>query len=57
LVYVLGGIVVLYMVAMAVGALTGRVRIRSCCGVGDPWRDPSSAAASGEGAADRQPAP
>lgn len=36
--YMLGGLVVLYIVVMAVGALTGRVRARSCCPA-DPARD------------------
>lgn len=29
--FILGGLVILFMVALAVGALTGRVRARNCC--------------------------
>ena len=37
--YVLGSIVALATVALAVGAITGRVKIRSCCAPADPARD------------------
>ena len=59
MVYLLGGIVVLYIIAMTVGALTGRVRIRPCCGVSDPWRDPRlrAAAPRDDGLRDEHPAP
>jgi hypothetical protein len=37
--YVIGGLVLAATLALAVGALTGRVRARSCCAVADPRRD------------------
>ena len=59
MVYLLGGIVVLYIIAMAVGALTGRVRIQSCCGFSDPRRAPRlrAAASRDDGVPDEHPAP
>ena len=59
MVYLLGGIVVLYIIAMTVGALTGRVRIRPCCGVSDPRRDPrlGAAVSRDDGVPDEHPAP
>jgi len=59
MVYLLGGIVVVYVVAMAIGALTGRVRIRPCCGVSDPRCDPRlrAAASSDDGVPDNHPVP
>ena len=59
MVYLLGGIVVLYIIAMTVGALTGRVRIRPCCGVSDPRRDPRlfPAASPSDGAVDELQVP
>lgn len=35
----LGALVLLPMLALAIGAVTGRVRARSCCAVADPERD------------------
>jgi hypothetical protein len=37
--YVVGALAVLAIVALLVGALTGRVRMRSCCAVADPAKD------------------
>jgi uncharacterized membrane protein len=37
--YLLGALVLLPTVALAVGALTGRVRARSCCATPDPRDD------------------
>ena len=38
MIYLLGGIVVAFALLMAWGAITGRVKVRSCCAV-DPRRD------------------
>ena len=37
--FVLGGIVIAFLLVMVIGGLTGRVRAQSCCGVGTPDRD------------------
>jgi hypothetical protein len=37
--YVIGGLVVLYMVVMFVGMVTGRIRVKSCCAISDPSKD------------------
>ena len=37
--FVIGGLVVLYMVVMLVGMLTGRIKVKSCCVVSDPSKD------------------
>jgi hypothetical protein len=37
--YVIGGIVSLVVIALAIGAVTGRVRARSCCAPADPALD------------------
>ena len=37
--YLLGGVVVGFVVLLVVGALTGRVKVRSCCGIADPSQD------------------
>jgi hypothetical protein len=42
--FLLGGIVVAFILALAVGALTGRVKARNCC---------SASARTGRGADDR----
>ena len=39
MVYVLGGLAALFLVLVVVGAVTGRVEVRSCCTVADPRRD------------------
>lgn len=39
MVYLLGGVVALFLVSLIVGALTGRVEVRSCCTVADPRSD------------------
>ena len=38
--YVIGSIIALATLALAVGAITGRVRARSCCAPADPDPDP-----------------
>ena len=37
--FLLGGVVVVFTLALVIGALTGRVRARSCCGGVDASRD------------------
>ena len=37
--YLLAAPIVIGMVLLAVGAVRGRVRVRSCCAVADPARD------------------
>lgn len=37
--YLLGGLLAVLIVGFAIGALTGRVRVRSCCAVADPRCD------------------
>ena len=37
--YVLAALVVLPVLILLMGALTGRVNVRSCCGVSDPAKD------------------
>jgi hypothetical protein len=37
--YVIGSVLALGTAALAVGAITGRVKIRSCCAPGDPAQD------------------
>lgn len=39
MIYLLGGVVVLFILVCVVGAVTGRVELRSCCTVADPRRD------------------
>ena len=46
--YVVGGIFSLFVIALAVGAVTGRVRASSCCAPGDPALDARMRAASQE---------
>ena len=48
----LGGVVILFMVVFALGALTGRVRVESCCNMSDadPELRTQSPEASGSGA-------
>lgn len=50
--YLVAAPIVAGMVALAVGALSGRVRARSCCAVAEPMRDLRMT-----GAATDQPAP
>lgn len=38
--YLIGGVVMVFLVALIVGGLTGRVRARGCCSVADPSQDP-----------------
>ena len=37
--YITGGLVILYLVVMLVGMLTGRIKVKSCCVVSDPSKD------------------
>ena len=37
--YLLGGLVIAFILIMLIGGLTGRFRARSCCNVADPARD------------------
>lgn len=37
--YLLGGLVLLYVVFLIIGLITGRVKIKSCCAIADPERD------------------
>ena len=37
--YVIGGVVIAFLVVLVVGAVTGRVKSRSCCSVADPRQD------------------
>ena|GEM_PF-1933416 len=46
--YVVGGIFSLFVIALAVGAVTGRVRASSCCAPGDPALDARMQAAGEE---------
>jgi len=39
MVYLLGMMAALFLVLVVVGALTGRIQVRSCCTVADPRRD------------------
>lgn len=37
--YLLGGIVLAFLLLLVLGAATGRADLRSCCSVADPSRD------------------
>lgn len=37
--YVIGGVVIAFLVLLVLGAVTGRVRSRSCCTISDPRQD------------------
>jgi hypothetical protein len=37
--YVIGGVVIAFLVVLVVGAVTGRVKSRSCCSIPDPRQD------------------
>ena len=39
MIQVLGGLVIVFGVLLVVGGLTGRVKLRSCCGIADPRND------------------
>jgi hypothetical protein len=39
MVIVLGVIVAMFTVLLAIGAVTGRVKVTSCCSIADPRRD------------------
>ncbi|MEI7779490.1 MAG: hypothetical protein WCJ42_08670 [Actinomycetes bacterium] len=43
--YVIGGAAAIFLLALAVGGLTGRVRLNSCCSIADPRRDKRMASA------------
>jgi hypothetical protein len=38
-VYALAGLVVLFLVVLVLGAVTGRVKVRGCCSAADATRD------------------
>ena len=44
--YVVGGVFSLFVIAMGIGAVTGRVRVSSCCAPGDPALDARMRAAT-----------
>jgi hypothetical protein len=46
---ILGFVLVAFMLMLAVGGLTGRVRAQSCCGAGDARRDLRMRSAFDEG--------
>lgn len=55
---VLGGLVALFLVALLVAGVTGRVRMRSCCSIADPAKDLRMPAAYEDGPdAGRNPGP
>ena len=37
--YVIGGLVSAYSLVLAIGALTGRIKVKSCCVISDPSKD------------------
>jgi hypothetical protein len=37
--YLIGGLVIAFLVVLVVGAVTGRIKSRSCCSVADPRQD------------------
>lgn len=37
--YLIGGVVIVFLVLLVLGAITGRVRSRKCCSVADPRQD------------------
>jgi hypothetical protein len=37
--YLVGGLFAGFVIVLAIGAIRGRVRVRSCCAVADPTRD------------------
>ena len=37
--YIIGSVVALATLALVVGAITGRVKVQSCCAPADPARD------------------
>ncbi len=37
--YVIGGVVIAFLVLLVIGAVTGRVKSRSCCSIADPRQD------------------
>lgn len=39
MVYVLAGVVVLALIALVVGAWSGRVKMTNCCSIADPSKD------------------
>jgi len=47
--YLLGGLVVAFMLFMLIGGLSGRLRAKSCCNIGDPKQDARMRGAAGNG--------
>ena len=37
--YLIGGVVIAFLVLLLLGAITGRVKSRSCCSISDPRQD------------------
>ncbi len=37
--YLIGGVVVVFLVLLVVGGLTGRVKLRNCCSIANPDHD------------------
>jgi len=37
--YIIGGLVLVYPLVLAIGALTGRIKVTSCCVIADPTKD------------------
>ncbi len=37
--YLIGGLVIAFLVVLVLGAVTGRVKSRSCCSIADPRQD------------------
>lgn len=37
--YLIGGLVIAFMLFMLIGLLTGRARAKSCCVIADPAKD------------------
>ncbi len=46
---ILGGVVAVFFVVIIVGGLTGRVRLKGCCGIADPSEDLRTGDAAEEG--------
>ena len=39
MIYILGGVVAVFVVLLLVAAVTGRLRVSACCAVADPAKD------------------
>lgn len=56
MIYVLGGIAALLLLALAVGGLTRRIDLTSCCSIADPRHDARMRAAFEDAPPERTPA-